>query len=525
MITLLKASRRSLLVILPGFALLFAGCAKEEEAGTVDSTTGTPEIASSDSTAEGEPKTETIAEETSSEKVTETKGRTEDKEEPKFELPDTPIPLAGSEKKADEHAAWLKDFEQAKKQAAEENKTILLDFTGSDWCPPCIALHDEVFKFKEFEEYAQEHFVLVMLDFPRRSQLPPEQQEHNDALAEEYNVVQFPTIILADAEGKPFATSGYQPGGVEPYSELLDELLKARATRDKEFAAAEKNEGLEKAKHLSAGLLAMDTDIMFAWYQPQIDQVLELDAKDEGGLKTKFEDLIAVREVTEKLAGMQTLLRQTDDEKRIFGEFDKLEKEFADAAAAMSQIHLLKIQVLNAFDRNEEVFELAEQLAKSESLEGGQLSMVFTIHALSLKEAGRPEKGIELLDKGLGEVEEIEDILQLHLVKVQLLAGIGEVDAAQVTLKAAVEKAPEDLQERVKLYGERIIEAAPKPEPAEGKDGEAKPKSETKPESKPEEKTPAEKPAEEKPAAEKPAAEKPAKEKPAAEKPAEQEKK
>ena len=156
MITLLKASHRSLLVILPGFALLFAGCAKEEEAST-GSTTGTPEIADSGSADEGEPKTEAIADATGAETSTESTGTDgptgteETKDEPKFEIPDTPIPLAGSDEKTEENSAWLTDYELAKKQATDENKTILVDFTGSDWCGWCIKLHNEVFSQSEFK--------------------------------------------------------------------------------------------------------------------------------------------------------------------------------------------------------------------------------------------------------------------------------------------------------------------------------------------------------------------------------------
>ena len=41
--------------------------------------------------------------------------------------------LAGSSF-ADE--GWLVDFEKAKVQAVKEGKPILMEFTGSDWCPP-----------------------------------------------------------------------------------------------------------------------------------------------------------------------------------------------------------------------------------------------------------------------------------------------------------------------------------------------------------------------------------------------------
>lgn len=497
MITLLKASRRSLLVILPGFALFFAGCAKEEKASTTGSTSGTPEIAASGSIDEGEPETETIADATGAE--------TSPKEstgEPKFEIPDTPIPLAGSDKKTEENSAWLTDYELAKKQATEENKTILMDFTGSDWCGWCIRLHEEVFSLPEFKDYAKENLVLLELDFPRGKRLPPDLVAQNEKLQEEFQVQGFPTILLLDGEGRPFGRTGYQAGGPTAYIEHLSEFIDIRQVRDKAFADAGKAEGLDKAKHLSEGLAVLSDDVVLPAYRLVVDEVIALDEKNEAGLKSKYTGLIAKVEVAEKLADLGMLLRRSDDQEQIFGEFAKLEKEFAEAPAAMAQIHLLKIQVLSAFDKSEEVFALADQLAKSENLEDSERFLVFAIHATTLEKAGRPEKGIELIDTGIAELKEVDSVLQLHIVKIQLLAGIGEVDAAKETLKAAKEKAPEELKDRVEAIGNQIISSAPKKK----SETEEKPEGETKPEA------PAEKPAEEKPAE---AAEKPAEEKPA----------
>ena len=482
MITLLKAFRSSLLVILTGFAIAFAGCAEEQEAST-GSTSGTAEIPDSGSVDQGEPSTEIIADATGPEASAETTGTEKPKEEPKLEIPDTPIPLAASDEKTKENSAWLTDFELAKQQATAENKTILMDFTGSDWCGWCIRLHEEVFSLPEFKDYAKENLVLLELDFPRSKQLSPDLVAQNEKLQEEFKVQGFPTILLLDGEGRPFGRTGYQEGGPTAYIEHLSELIEIRQVRDKAFADAEKAEGLDKAKHLSEGLAVLSDDVILPAYRPVIDEVIALDENDEAALKSKFTRLIAKAEVAERLSDLQMLLRQSDDEERVLGEFDKLEKEFAEAPAAMAQIHLLKIQVLNAFEKNEMVFALADQLAKSQALDDEERSMVYTMHAMTHGKAGSPEKGIELIDTAIAELEQVEAVLQLHLVKIQLLARIGEIDAAKETLKAAKEKAPEQLKDRVEAIGNRIISSAPKKNP------------ET-----PEEKPAAENPAEEKPA-------------------------
>ncbi len=107
---------------------------------------------------------------------------------------------------------WLTDFETAKKIATDGNKKIVLVFSGSDWCAPCIKLEDKIWKSKVFQQYAQEHYVMLRADFPRkkRNKLPKEQQEKNNKLAEMYNPDgYFPYVVILNAEGKVLGTTGF----------------------------------------------------------------------------------------------------------------------------------------------------------------------------------------------------------------------------------------------------------------------------------------------------------------------------
>lgn len=121
---------------------------------------------------------------------------------------------------------WETDFELAKKRAKEENKSILIDFTGSDWCGWCIKLNKEVFSTPEFQEYAAKKLIMVELDFPKKKELPAKLKEQNDKLQEEYKIEGFPTVILLNSRGKEVARTGYQDGGPAKYIEHLKELLK-----------------------------------------------------------------------------------------------------------------------------------------------------------------------------------------------------------------------------------------------------------------------------------------------------------
>jgi thioredoxin-related protein len=100
---------------------------------------------------------------------------------------------------------WLTDFNRAKAEAVTSGKYVLINFSGSDWCGPCIRLHKEIFESESFMNYAQKNLVLVNADFPRlkKHQLSGEQQKLNEALADQYNPQgHFPYTVLVDAGGK-----------------------------------------------------------------------------------------------------------------------------------------------------------------------------------------------------------------------------------------------------------------------------------------------------------------------------------
>ena len=128
---------------------------------------------------------------------------------------------------------WNTDFNAACKQATKEKKTVLLNFTGSDWCFWCGKLRTEVFSTKEFQDYASVHFVLVEVDFPEGKELDESLATQNLELQRKYGVTQYPTIILCDGEGKTLGTTGYRTGGPEKYLKHLRSLLdKAKKKRN-----------------------------------------------------------------------------------------------------------------------------------------------------------------------------------------------------------------------------------------------------------------------------------------------------
>ena len=107
------------------------------------------------------------------------------------------------------NVSWLGDFKEATSEASKTHKLILINFSGSDWCGPCIRERKEILENATFENYAADHLVLVRADFPRqkKNQLSKEQTQRNEALADKYNPEgKFPYTLLVDEHGKVLTT-------------------------------------------------------------------------------------------------------------------------------------------------------------------------------------------------------------------------------------------------------------------------------------------------------------------------------
>ncbi len=118
---------------------------------------------------------------------------------------------------------WSTDLDKALEKAKAEKKSVLVEFTGSDWCPPCIAMRKNVFSKKEFVDAASKNFILVELDFPKGDE---KLSEKNQPLADKYKIEGFPTVILLDSEAKEFTRFfASEHPTVEAFLKHLDEAL------------------------------------------------------------------------------------------------------------------------------------------------------------------------------------------------------------------------------------------------------------------------------------------------------------
>lgn len=123
---------------------------------------------------------------------------------------------------------WLTDYKEAEQKAKTTNKPLLLEFTGSDWCPPCRQLQQQILSTPEFEEYAKSNFVLVELDYPRSKVQSPEIAQQNLTLARRFRIEVFPTVIILSSDGKKLGELiGFDPrSGPEGYIASIEKFRK-----------------------------------------------------------------------------------------------------------------------------------------------------------------------------------------------------------------------------------------------------------------------------------------------------------
>ncbi|MBI3853753.1 MAG: thioredoxin family protein [Verrucomicrobia bacterium] len=122
---------------------------------------------------------------------------------------------------------WLTDLPKAQAKAKAEKKLVLMDFTGSDWCPPCKALHKNVLSSPEFIQFAKANLVLVEVDFPRSKPQSAALKKANQALSEKYAIEGYPTIIVLDADGNTLSKeTGYGGTAAKDYVLKLEKLKK-----------------------------------------------------------------------------------------------------------------------------------------------------------------------------------------------------------------------------------------------------------------------------------------------------------
>jgi len=403
---------------------------------------------------------------------------------------------------------WLTDVQAAVKQAEKQNKDILMDFTGSDWCIWCIRLGKEVFSTEDFKNEAPKNFILVELDFPQdASELSAETKKQNEEWSQKLGVEGFPTIFLADAKGMPYAQTGYQVGGAKKYLAHLDELRKVRVKRDEALANAAKSEGAERAKALDAALEAVGESLALTAYVDRIKEIILLDGDGAAGLKAKYQQKLDTSEMRKVISEVQR--KFTGDN---FGEMMKslgeAEAKYGREGKAKIELGMLKVNLLQSQGKSEEAAKLIDQLLKEKAIEPMSKVQLSMQKVGSLMQGGKHEDAVKILDgliadeavdakiraqlrgeraRALAEAGKTEDAIKAFdeilatekdkdlkfrflIGKAELLVRAGRKEDASKAFDAAVEAAEgDDIKEQIKQYKEQVMGQAPSEEKEEEK--------------------------------------------------------
>ncbi len=245
-------------------------------------------------------------------------------------------------------AEWLTDLEAAKKQAAAENKAILVDFTGSDWCGYCIRLKKNVFDKPEFADYAKDKFVLLEIDVPNNPKFDRELLKKNRQLCNDFNVSGFPTILVLTPQGE--VAGGFVGGkpNLNAVQAALDPALENVAA----LAAAEKLTGDEKTKALAACYEALPDSVKESAKSLR-GKIVANDPNDLSGLKAEVEAEKQLAEIEAKL------IAAGNDMKKVLATLEALMPEVLPANKPIMLNSLFELRMITS--ENEQDLEKAKQ--------------------------------------------------------------------------------------------------------------------------------------------------------------------
>lgn len=173
-------------------------------------------------------------------------------------------------------ADWTQDVDAARRQAAAEGKSLAIVFLGSDrfstrWL-------QEVLAQKEFAPTIVPRYVPVLIDFPREREARARVRdpERNQVVRKHYRVRRLPRMVLADAQGLPFAMLEYAEGGIATFVTRLAQAEAHRAERDRLLAEIASAEGAAKLPAIEKTLALLGELDLVPHYKEVLPQWLEL---------------------------------------------------------------------------------------------------------------------------------------------------------------------------------------------------------------------------------------------------------
>lgn len=362
---------------------------------------------------------------------------------------------------------WTTNFEAAKKQAKAEGKDILMDFTGSDWCGYCIELNRTVFSKDEFLKYAPKKFVLLELDFPKRHKLAPNLAKQNDALNAAFAVDGFPTIVLTDADGRPYAATGFQEGGPAVYIAHLEELRAIKSKRDAKFTAANTAKGVERAKHLAAGLemltgpqLRLASEALLPAYETIVKEIVALDSDGKGGLKQVWTDRLRHAAFVARVNKLNEFARSNfEDHKAMLAEIATVEAEFKDYAPGLQNLRNFKMRILLNNQMFAEFHKLTDEVLAQKTTTANERLEIMGLKLSILARDRKYAEAEKVLAAALLAVPDDKPYLtQVHLFRAKLAGVQKKGPEAKAAIKQARAVGAAELKDAIDEFENDLLD-------------------------------------------------------------------
>lgn len=201
--------------------------------------------------------------------------------------------------------AWTGDYSAAHRKAVDEKKDLLLVFTGSDWINLCELYDRDILFQPDFTGPILERFVPVRLDFPKDAKMSQQVRARNQMLMRAYRVIAFPTLILTDSEGRPYAINGYQPVTPADYAKVIEAMRQTRVVRDDLFQKAAEAEGVEKAALLAKAIPKLPGSLAGRYYRAELEEIMALDPDNKTGKTQICKKLIADVDYSDRMEKMK----------------------------------------------------------------------------------------------------------------------------------------------------------------------------------------------------------------------------
>lgn len=207
---------------------------------------------------------------------------------------------------------WLDNIDEAAAKAKAENKLVLAEFTGSDWCHWCIKMHEEVTTKEAWLTEIQKDFVLVSIDFLQSSPMP--NPDYVQSMLEKYGIQGFPTLLVLNDKGVPVSNveTSFMDGvdGVLEKMRAAGEEGKKTQAKVGELTKIMMGEGEAKDRAAAAVTFFDLTEGFSSFYPEEYTAMATLDPSNEFGLGEKMK----LRELF--LSGMPTKETAADSETR-----------------------------------------------------------------------------------------------------------------------------------------------------------------------------------------------------------------